>query len=51
MRRRGSDELLAGGISGARRARALLIRFQVEADVEARGRAVEEALEHAGGER
>jgi DNA-binding NarL/FixJ family response regulator len=44
------DELLAGAISGALRARALLIRFQVEADVEARGRTVEEALEHASAE-
>lgn len=45
------DELLAGPLTGPRRARALLIRFQVEHDVEARGRTVEEALEYAGADR
>jgi DNA-binding CsgD family transcriptional regulator len=45
------DELLATGVAGARRARALLLRVTVDADLElARGR-VEEALEHAGDDR
>ncbi len=42
------DDLLSEGLTGERRARALLIRFHNEHDVEARGRAAEEALEHAG---
>ncbi|MEO5576304.1 MAG: AAA family ATPase, partial [Gaiellaceae bacterium] len=44
-------ESLATGLSGARRARALLVLFQVEDDVEKRGRIVEEALDHAGDDR
>ena len=45
------DELLAGPVGGARRARALLIRFELEHDIEVRERAVEEALEHVGDDR
>ena len=44
-------ESLATGLSGARRARALLSLFQVEDNVEERGRIVAEALEHAGRDR
>jgi DNA-binding NarL/FixJ family response regulator len=42
------DELLAGAVFGPQRARALLTRFQVEDDRDARERCVREALEHAG---
>ena len=44
-------ESLATGLSGARRARALLSLFHVEDNVEERGRIVAEALEHAGHDR
>jgi DNA-binding NarL/FixJ family response regulator len=44
------DELLGGGASGPRRARALLTRIQVEDDRDARARWIREALEHAGEE-
>jgi DNA-binding CsgD family transcriptional regulator len=43
------DELLGAGVSGPRRARALLLRYAVEPDAEAAGRLAQEALEHAGG--
>ena len=49
--RRLLQESLATGLSGARRARALLSLFQVEDNVEERGRIVAEALEHAGRDR
>ncbi len=42
------DELLATGLAGPQRAQACLARFQVEPDIEARGRLVADALEHAG---
>jgi DNA-binding NarL/FixJ family response regulator len=45
------DEFLAGGVSGPPRAQALLIRFDVEHDIEARARVAEEALAHAGDDR
>ena len=45
------DELLGAGVSGPRRARALLLRYMVEPDAEAAGRLAQEALEHAGGDR
>ena len=42
------DRLLADGIMGARRARALLIRFELEHDMGVRRRLVGEALDHVG---
>ena len=40
------DKLLASGVSGPRRAEALLLRYRVEDDAECAGRFVEEALAH-----
>jgi DNA-binding CsgD family transcriptional regulator len=48
---RALDELLGAGVSGPRRARALLLRYQAEHDAEAAGRFAQEALEHVGGDR
>jgi len=45
------DELLGAGVSGPRRARALLLRCQVEPDAERAGRFAWEALAHVGGNR
>jgi DNA-binding CsgD family transcriptional regulator len=45
------DELLGAGVSGPRRARALLLRYAVEPDAERAGQFAKEALEHAGGNR
>ena len=41
-------ELLASGLSGAKRARALLLAYPVEDDYKAAGRLLEEALDSAG---
>jgi DNA-binding CsgD family transcriptional regulator len=45
------DELLGAGVSGPRRAQALLLRWAVEPDAEPAGRFAREALEHAQGDR
>jgi DNA-binding CsgD family transcriptional regulator len=45
------DELLAAGVSGPRRVRALLLRCQTEHDAERSGQFAQEALEHAEGDR
>jgi DNA-binding CsgD family transcriptional regulator len=45
------DELLGAGVSGPRRAQALLLRWAVEPDAEPAGRFAREALEHAEGDR
>jgi DNA-binding CsgD family transcriptional regulator len=45
------DELLGAGVSGRRRARALVLRYQVEHDAEPAGRLAQEALEHVEGDR
>ncbi len=45
------DSLLAGPIVGHRRARALVLRSELEHDMEARRRMVEQALEHVGEDR
>jgi DNA-binding NarL/FixJ family response regulator len=42
------NELLASNVVGERRARALLVRYYTEADVDARRRTIVEALHHAG---
>jgi DNA-binding CsgD family transcriptional regulator len=42
------DELLGSGVSGPRRARALLLRWQAEDDAEPARRFAQEALAHAG---
>lgn len=45
------DSLLAGPIVGPRRARALVLRSELEHDMAARRRVVDEALEHVGEDR
>jgi DNA-binding CsgD family transcriptional regulator len=45
------DELLAAGVSGPRRAQALLLRYQTEHDFRRSGPFAQEALEHAEGDR
>jgi DNA-binding CsgD family transcriptional regulator len=45
------DELLAAGVSGPRRAQALLLRYRTEHDVERAERFAQEALEHVEGDR
>jgi DNA-binding CsgD family transcriptional regulator len=45
------DELLGAGVSGPRRAQALLLCWAVEPDAEPAGRFAREALEHAEGDR
>jgi DNA-binding CsgD family transcriptional regulator len=45
------DDLLGAGVSGPRRARALLLRYQAEHDADAAGRFAQEALQHVGGDR
>jgi len=42
------DALLAAGLTGSGRARALLLAYTVEDDYEAAGRALAEALDHTG---
>ena len=45
------DGLLGAGVSGPRRAQALLLRCQTEQDAERSGRFAQEALEHVEGDR